>query len=103
MLRAECVSTWEFRHSLEEYFLFCSQSPDFEDFSFLTTKNKYFEVALIENRLINRDDPPLNKNKQPLPLKFFDNYRAKFHHIINRNIDQGCWNSFTLRGIPLSY
>ena len=29
-------------------------------------------TTLMESLLINRDHPPLNKNKQSLPLEFFD-------------------------------
>ena len=29
-------------------------------------------VMLMENLLTNRDHPPLNKNKQSLPLELFD-------------------------------
>ena len=56
----------------KEHLLFCSHVLDFEDFSILTTNNNDFKVTLMESLLINRDDPPLNTNKQPLPLKFFD-------------------------------
>ena len=39
--------------AIKEHLLFCNHKPDFED-------------------LINRDHPPLNKNKQSLPLELFD-------------------------------
>ena len=47
--------------AIKEHLLFCNHSPDFEDFSFLTTKNNDFKVILMESFLINRDHPPLNK------------------------------------------
>ena len=46
--------------------------PDFEDFSILATNNNDFKVTLMESLLINRDHPPLNKNKQSLPLELSD-------------------------------
>ena len=47
-------------------------TPDFEDFSILATNNNDFKVTLMESLLINRENPPLNKNKQALPLELFD-------------------------------
>ena len=32
-----------------------------------------FKVTLMESLLINRDHPPLNKNRHSLPLELFDN------------------------------
>ena len=52
--------------------LFCNHTPDFEDFSILETNNNDFKVTLMESLLICRDHPPLNKNKQSLPLELFD-------------------------------
>ena len=80
ILKSECVNTWEFLHSLgkdddsaiKEHLLFCSHTPDFEDFSTLPTNNNDFKVTLMESLLINRDHPPLNNNKQSLPLELFD-------------------------------
>ena len=83
ILKSECANTWEFLHSLgrvkgdddsaiKEDLLFCNHTPDFEDFSILATNNNDFKVTLIESLLINRDHPPLNKNKQSLPLEHFD-------------------------------
>ena len=40
--------------------------------SILATNSNIFRVTLMESLLINRDHPPLNKNKQSLPLKLFD-------------------------------
>ena len=57
--------------AIEEYLLFCNHSPDFEDFSFLPTKNNDLKVTLMEIFLINRDHPRLNENKESLPLELF--------------------------------
>ena len=53
--------------AIKEHLLFCNHTPDFEDFSILTTNNNDFKVMLME-----RDHPSLNKNKQSLPLELFD-------------------------------
>ena len=58
--------------TIKEHLLFCNHTPDFEDFSILATNNNEFKVTLMECLLINRDDPPLNKNKQSLPLEIFE-------------------------------
>ena len=58
--------------AIKKHFFVCSHTPDFEDFSILATNNNSFKVTLMESLLINRDHPPLNKNKQSLPLKLFD-------------------------------
>ena len=58
--------------SIKEHLLFCNLTPDFEDFLILATNNNEFKVTLMESLLINREHPPLNKNKQPLPLQIFD-------------------------------
>ena len=58
--------------NFKEHLLFCSHTLDFEDFSILATNNNDFKVTLMESLLINRDHPPLNKNKQSLPLELFD-------------------------------
>ena len=58
--------------TIKERLLFCNHIPDFEDFSILATINNDFKVTLMESLLINRDQPPLNKNKQSLPLELFD-------------------------------
>ena len=59
--------------AIQEYLLFCNHTLDLEDFLILATNNKDFKVMLIESLLINRDHPPLSKNKQSLPLELFDN------------------------------
>ena len=56
----------------EEHLLFCNHTPDFGDFSILTTNNSDFKVTFMENILINRDHPLLNKKKQSLTLELFD-------------------------------
>ena len=58
--------------AIKEHLLFSNHTPDFEDFSILATNNNDFKVMLMENLLINRDHPSLNKNKQSLPLELFD-------------------------------
>ena len=58
--------------AIKEHLLFCNHTPDFEDFSILATNNNDFKVTLRESLLINRDRPPLNKNKQSLALELFD-------------------------------
>ena len=58
--------------AIEEHLLFCNRTPDFEDFSILATNNNDFKVTLMESLLTKRDHPPLNKNKQSLPLELFD-------------------------------
>ena len=45
--------------------LFCNRKPEFSILA-----NNDFKVTLRESLLINRDHPPLNKNKQSLTLNF---------------------------------
>ena len=59
--------------AIKEHLLFCSHALDFEDFSVLATNINEFNVTLMETLLINRDHPPLNENKQSLPLEHFHN------------------------------
>ena len=58
--------------AMKEHLLFCNRNSDFEDFLIYAINNDDFKVTLMESLLINRDDPPLNKNKQYLPLELFD-------------------------------
>ena len=58
--------------AIKELLLFCNNTLDFEDFSILAANNNYFKVTLMESVLISRDQAPLNKNKQSLPLELFD-------------------------------
>ena len=57
---------------IKEHLLFCNHEPNFEDFLILATNNNDFKVTLMEIVLINKDHPLLIKNKQSLPLEFFD-------------------------------
>ena len=57
--------------AIKEYLLFCNHTPELEDFSILATNNNDFKFTLMESLLISRDHPPLNKNKQSLPLELF--------------------------------
>ena len=57
---------------IKEHLLFCNHAPEFEDFLILSTNSNDFKVTLMESVLINRDYPPLNKNKQSLLLEVFD-------------------------------
>ena len=57
--------------AIKEHLLFCNHTPEFEDFSILASNNNDFKFTLMESLLINRDDPPLNKNKQSLPFGTF--------------------------------
>ena len=89
--------------AIKEHLLFCNHKPDFEDFSILATNNNNFKVTLMESLLISRDHPPLNKNKQSLPLELFDSQGTKFHHVINHEIDSFCCSPFILGVVLLSH
>ena len=58
--------------AIKEHHLFCNYSSSFDDFSILASNNNDFKVTLMESLLINRDHPPLNKNRHSLPLELFD-------------------------------
>ena len=58
--------------AIKEHLLFCNHKPEFEDFSILASNSNDFKVTLMESLLISTDHPPLNKNKQSLPLELFD-------------------------------
>ena len=60
-------------YTLKKHNLFCNHSPDFEDLFIRTTNNNDFKVTSMESLLINRNDPPLNMNKESLHLELFDN------------------------------
>ena len=63
----------DYDSGIKEHLLFCNHTPNFEDFSmFATNNNDFNKVTLMESLLINRDHPPLNKNKQSLTLELFD-------------------------------
>ena len=58
--------------AIKKHLLFCNYTPDFEDFSIPAANKNSFKVTLMKSLLINRDHPPMNKNKQSLPLELFD-------------------------------
>ena len=58
--------------AIKEHHLFCNHSSSFDDFSILASNSNGFTVTLMENLLINKNHPPLNKNKHLLPLKLSD-------------------------------
>ena len=58
--------------AIKEHHLFCNHLSSFDDFSILANNNNDFKVTLMESLLINRDHPPLNKNRHSLPLELFD-------------------------------
>ena len=57
----------------------------------------------MECPLINRHDPHLNNNKQPLHLEFFNSQGTKFCHMISHKIVSSCCISFILRSVLLSH
>ena len=57
---------------IKEHLLFCNYSSGFDDFCIPASNNNDFKVTLMESLLINRDHPPLNKNRHSLPLELFD-------------------------------
>ena len=59
---------------IKEHHLFCNHSSGFDDFSILDSNNNDFKVTLIENLLINRKHPLLNKNGDLLPVELFDDW-----------------------------
>ena len=58
--------------AVKEHHLFCNYSSGFGDFSILASNSNGFNVTLMESLLINRDHPPLNKNRHSLPLEVLD-------------------------------
>ena len=57
--------------AVKEHHLFCNNSSGFDGFSILASNND-FKVTLMKSLLINRDHPPLSKNRHWLPLELFD-------------------------------
>ena len=55
--------------AIEEHYLFCNHSSGFDEFSIIASNNNDFRVTFMESLLINRDHPPMNKNRHSLPLK----------------------------------
>ena len=49
--------------AIKEHFFYCHHALDFEDFPILAPNNNDFKVKLMKSLLINREHPPLNKNK----------------------------------------
>ena len=70
--------------------LFWNHPPVFEYFPIFTINNNEFKVILIESVLINRNNPHLNKKKQPLTLERFDSRGSMFHYMIRRETDSPC-------------
>ena len=60
--------------AIKEHHLFCNHLSSFDDFSVLVSNNNDFKVTLMASLLINRDHPPLNKNRHLLPSKLFDDW-----------------------------
>ena len=58
--------------AIKGHLLFCNHAPGFEEFSILANSSYGFKVTLMESLLINRDRPPLSKNKRSLPLELFE-------------------------------
>ena len=58
--------------AVKEHHLFCNHSSGFDDFSILASNNNDIKVTLMKGLLINRDHPPLDKNRHSLPLELFD-------------------------------
>ena len=62
--------------AIKEHHLFCNHSSGFDDFFILASNNNDFKVTLIKSLLINRDHPPLNKNRHSLPLELFNDWET---------------------------
>ena len=58
--------------AIKEHHLFCNHPSGYVSFSIRASNNNDFKVTLMETLLINRDHPPLNKNRYLPPLEFFD-------------------------------
>ena len=58
--------------TIKKHLLFWNHTLDFEDSWMLAANNSDFKITVMESLLINRDHPPLSKNKQSLPLQLFD-------------------------------
>ena len=90
--------------AIKEHFLFCNHTPDFENVSILSTNNNDFKVTSMESFLINRDQFPLNKNKQSfLSLQNFLIARNQRRHMISLEINSFCCSSLILRAVLLSH
>ena len=60
--------------AIKEHHLFCNHSSGFYNFSLLASYNDNLKVTLMGGLLINRDHPPLNKNRHSLSLELFDDW-----------------------------
>ena len=58
--------------AIKKHHLLCNHSSGFDDFFILAGNNIDFKVTLMDRPLVNRDHPPLNKNRHLLPLELFD-------------------------------
>ena len=58
--------------AIKKHLLFWNQPSEFEDFSVHTTNQIDFKITLMENLLIKRDQPPLDKSKQFVPPELLD-------------------------------
>ena len=72
--------------AIQGHLLPCNFSPCFEDFSTLIRENSDFKLKIIENLLIARNKPVLNKADFSLPLEQFwynfSGFHMMFYHII---------------------
>ena len=59
-------------YAIKQHRSFCKHSSGFDNFSALASYTNDFKVTFMESLLIKRDYPPLNKDKQLLPLEPFD-------------------------------
>ena len=57
--------------AIQEHLFCCNYSPSFEDFCILTKESNDFKLKIMENLLIARDKPVLNKADSSLPLELF--------------------------------
>ena len=57
--------------AIKEHHLFCNDSSSLDDFSISANNNNDFKVTIMESLLINKEHPPLNKNRN-LPFKLSD-------------------------------
>ena len=57
--------------AIQEHLLCCNYSPSFKDFSILTRESNDFKLKIMENLLVARDKPILNKADSSLPLELF--------------------------------
>ena len=58
----------------KQHNLFFNHSSGFDHFPTLASNNSDFKVTLMESLLINRDNPPLSKNRYSLLLELFGDW-----------------------------